>query len=126
MGAAAALPQPQRGQIWSVVFPSDPPGKGRRPVLIVSIDGRNMHPHALTVLVVPFSTTLTEIPTHIQLGPGETGLAHKSELQPENVTTVRKEMLQQAPGTRMLAEHVLRAVARNIVFAIGFQPREIH
>jgi mRNA-degrading endonuclease toxin of MazEF toxin-antitoxin module len=126
MGAAGPrLPQPRRGQIWFVNFPSDPPGKRARPVLIVSSDGRNTHPHASTVLVVPFSTTLTGIPAHLRLAPGETGLAEISELQPENVTTIRKEILQPAPGTRMLAERILRVVARNVVFAMGLQPREL-
>ena len=121
----AALPQPRRGQIWFVPFPSDPPGKGRRPVLIVSPDARNTHPQASTVLVVPFSTSLSNIPTHIRLEPGETGLPQASELQPENISTVRKEFLQQEPGTRTLASHIIGTVARNVVFAMGLQPREL-
>jgi len=126
MGASGrALPQPRRGQIWFVNFPSDPPGKRARPVLIVSSDGRNTHPHASTVLVVPFSTTLSGIPAHVQLEPGETGLREVCELQPENVTTVRKEILQPAPGTRVLAQRILRVVARNVVFALGLQPKEL-
>jgi mRNA-degrading endonuclease toxin of MazEF toxin-antitoxin module len=123
--AGPKLPQPRRGQIWFVSFPSDPPGERARPVLIVSSDGRNIHPRASTVLAVPFSTTLTGIPAHIQLAPGETGLPEICELQPENVTTVRKESLQPAPGTRVLAERILRVVARNVVFAMGLQPKEL-
>src|SRR5215472_1406344 len=103
MGSASPrFPQPRRGQIWFVAFPSDPPGKGRRPVLIVSTDVRNMHPQASTVLVVPLSTTLTNLPTHLRLKAAETGLPYESELQPENLSTVRKESLHQEPGTRTL------------------------
>ena len=87
------LPEPRRGQIWFVLFPSDPPGKYRRPVLIVSTDRRNTHPNASTVLAIPFSTTLTDVPIHLRLPPGETGLPEPSELQPENISTIRKDTL---------------------------------
>lgn len=125
IAASPVLPQPRRGQIWSVPFPSDPTGKGRRPVLIVSVDGRNVHPNASTVLVVPFSTTLTNLPTRIQLKPGETGLPETSELQPDNISTVRKETLQHEPGTRTLADHIIRTVALYVVFAMGLQPKDV-
>lgn len=119
------LPQPRRGQIWFVSLPTDPPGKSSRPVLIVSTDGRNAHPRAETVLVVPFSTTLTDLPVHIRLQPGETGLQATSELQPENVSVVRKQALMPAQSTRILGESVLCRVARNVVLAMGVQPKDI-
>lgn len=126
MGAnPRVLPQPRRGQIWSVAFPSDPPGKFSRPVLIVSADGRNSHPRASTVLVVPFSTTLTDVPTHIRLQPGETGLDHPSELQPENISTIRKETLRPRPGTRTVSDSIVRTLARNVVLSMGTQPKDI-
>src|ERR1700685_4340956 len=114
-----ALPQPRRGQIWFVQLPSDPPGKSSRPVLIVSADGRNSHPRASTVLVIPFSTTLSDIPTHIRLQPGETGLDYPSELQPENISTIRKEALIPRSGTRTLSERTIRLLARNVVLSLG-------
>ena len=119
------LPQPLRGEIWDVDFPSDPPGKGPRPVLIVSPNGRNKHPNASTVLVVPFSTTVTEYPLHIRLTPGQTGLPEVSELQPEQITAVRKEYLKPRRGARMQAESVIVSVARSVVFSLGIQPKEI-
>jgi mRNA-degrading endonuclease toxin of MazEF toxin-antitoxin module len=119
------LPQPLRGEIWDVAFPGDPPGKGPRPVLIVSTNARNKHPKASTVLVVPFSTTLSEFPTHIQLAPGQTGLPAPSELQPEQITAVRKEILKRRPGTRAQPESIIRRVARNVVFSLGVQPKDI-
>jgi mRNA-degrading endonuclease toxin of MazEF toxin-antitoxin module len=42
---------PLRGEIWFVQLAADPPEKGRRPVVIVSIDARNRHPRADTLLV---------------------------------------------------------------------------
>src|SRR2546430_10928917 len=83
---ATPLPQPKRGEIWFVKFPSDPPEKNPRPVVIVSMDARNQHPRAETVLAVPLSTTLRESPTHIRLQPGETGLAEACDLQDRKST----------------------------------------
>ena len=123
--AQSQLPQPRRGQIWFAVLPTDPPGKRARPVLIVSSDGRNVHPRANTVLIVPLSTTLTDIPIHVRLQPGETGLAEISELQPENVSIVRKETIRPFPPTRTLGEKILRMVARNVVLSMGIQPKDL-
>jgi mRNA-degrading endonuclease toxin of MazEF toxin-antitoxin module len=119
------LPKPTRGEIWNVNFPSDPPGKPPRPVLIVSTDNRNKHPRASTVLVVPLSTTLTDYSTHIRLAPGETGLSEISELQPEQITSVRKESLKARPGTRIQGDAVIKKIAKFVVFALGVLPKDI-
>jgi mRNA-degrading endonuclease toxin of MazEF toxin-antitoxin module len=121
----AEWPQPLRGEIWDVDFPSDPPGKGPRPVLIVSTNVRNRHPKAMTVLVVPFSTTITTYPNHIRLSSGQTGLPANSEIQPEQITAVRKEYLRRRPGTRTQGESVIVEIAKSVVFALGFQPKDI-
>jgi mRNA-degrading endonuclease toxin of MazEF toxin-antitoxin module len=121
----AELPQPLRGEIWDVDFPSDPPGKGPRSVLIVSPNGRNKHPQATTVLVVPFAMTLSEYKTHIRLTPGQTGLPETSALQPEQITAVRKEYLRPRKGTRTQAEGIIKAIAKNVVFSLGIQPKDI-
>lgn len=121
----ADLPQPLRGEIWDVDFPSDPQGKGPRPVLIVSTDLRNKHPKATTVLVVPFSMTLTNYPTHIRLMSGETGLPETSELQPEQITAVRKEFLKPRAGMRTQAESIIRFIAKSVVFALGVLPKDL-
>jgi len=84
-----------RGEIWFVELPTDPPGKGRRPVVIVSSDGRNKNLRADTVLVVPLTTTLKEVPTHVYLTPGETGLQEPSCIRAEDITVVRKATLQE-------------------------------
>ncbi len=126
-GAAPPLPQPRRGEIWFLRFPSDPVGKAARPVVIVSLDARNLHPRATTVLVVPLSTTLKEVETHVRLLPGETGLAEPCEAQAENISTVRKATLR-APRTplRRLGESRLRAIARGVALAMGIRPEDLH
>lgn len=77
-----------------VQLPVDPPEKGRRPVIIVSLDTRNRHERADTVLVVPLTTGIHKsAPTHVFLPAGETGLQADSVARAENIATVRKESL---------------------------------
>ncbi len=86
---------------------------------------RNKHPKATTILVVPFSATLSDHPTHIRLASGRSGLPAASELQPEPITAVRKEYLKPRPGTRAQPESLIKAVAKNVVFSLGVQPKDI-
>jgi mRNA-degrading endonuclease toxin of MazEF toxin-antitoxin module len=115
---------PQRGEIWYVKLPTDPPDKSEHPVIIVSIEARNAHERANTVLVVPLSTTPARLPSHISLSPGETGLSEPSTIQAESITTVRKTSLQ-FPNQRLrrLSEHVLEKVARGVLISLSFPNR---
>jgi mRNA-degrading endonuclease toxin of MazEF toxin-antitoxin module len=84
---------PLRGEIWYVKLPTDPPDKSLRPVIIVSLDARNRHANASTVLVAPLTGSVEkEFETHIRLSPGETGL-HASSIRCEDLTVVKKEFL---------------------------------
>jgi mRNA-degrading endonuclease toxin of MazEF toxin-antitoxin module len=84
---------PLRGEIWYVRLPTDPPEKAARPVIIVSLDARNRHPGASTVLVAPLTGSVErDFETHIRLSPGETGL-HPSSIRCEDITVVRKDFL---------------------------------
>ena len=117
------LPQPQRGEIWFVRMPSDPSDKNARPVVVVSMDVRNQHPRASTVLVVPLSATLRGLDTHVRLEPGETGLAETSEAQAENITTARKESLVPSRSRlRTISASRMRQIARGVVLAMGVLP----
>ena len=113
---------PLRGEIWYVQLPTEPPNleKGRRPVVIVSTDARNTNPRADTVLVVPFSTSvLKDVPTHLYLTSGETGL-EASILAAENVTVVRKSSLSEAHGRlRNLTHRRICELATKIKIAMG-------
>jgi mRNA-degrading endonuclease toxin of MazEF toxin-antitoxin module len=114
-----------RGEIRFTKIPTDPPEKGRTPVVIVSRDERNKHPKANTVLVVPLTTTLTQgVPTHVLLLPGETGLAEKSVLRAEDVTVIRKVNLQ-PPGERLrtLSNSRICEIADKIRIACGCDPK---
>lgn len=85
---------PARGEIWFLKLQTDPPDKGLRPVVVVSVDARNRHPRASTVIVIPLSTSIQkDIPTHILLPAGETGLQADSVCKAEDISTVLKSSL---------------------------------
>ncbi len=112
---------PRRGEIWFVKLPTDPPEKQQRPVVVVSIDARNIHERATTVLVVPLSTTPPKLPWHISLAPGETGLSEHSTILADSITTVRKSSLQPPRSPlRRLPETVLQRIASGVLMAMGF------
>jgi mRNA-degrading endonuclease toxin of MazEF toxin-antitoxin module len=95
-------------------------------VIVVSLDARNEHPRASTILVVPLSTTLRGFDTHIRLEPGETGLGEVSEAQAENISTVRRESLVPSrSGLRTISATRLGQIARCAVLAMGIPPGDI-
>ena len=116
----AQVTVPRRGEIWFIHLPTDPPGKGARPVVIVSTDDRNRHPRANTVLVVPLTTSVVRnVPTHLYLAPGETGL-EQSVLKAEDIAVVPKTELQE-PRTRLRTLSHLRVceLVEKVRYAMG-------
>ena len=119
------MTNPQRGEIWFTKLPTDPPEKGKRPVVIVSIDTRNNHPRADTVLVVPLSTSVHkgEVFTHLVLEPGQTGLRERQMARAEDVTTIRKTSLDAArERLRTLSSTQICELARKVQLAMGCLP----
>ena len=117
-------PQPRsplRGEIWWTHFPTDPPEKGRRPVVVVSTDGRNCQPRANTVLVVPLSTSIHKSrPADLLLRSGETGLREDSAAQAENVSAVSKDQLiEPVAGHRPLTNTQVCRLAGLVRVAMG-------
>ena len=108
---------PLRGEIWLVQL--DPP----RPVVIVSLDVRNCHPRADTVLVIPLTPRTKVAPTHILLPASETGLRVDCAARAEDITVVRKRNLQQ-PQTRLrqLDDKRLCELASKVSIAMGCRP----
>lgn len=104
---AQAPRSPLRGEIWFVQLPVDPPEKGRRPAIVVSLDARNRHERADTVLVIPLSTSVhkADHPTHLLLLAGETGLGADSIARAENITVVRKTSLLPPRGALRVVSH---------------------
>jgi len=112
---------PLRGEIWFVQLAADPPGKGRRPVVVVSLNARNRHERADTVLVVPLTTSIhKDVPTHVFLPAGETGLPSDSAARAEDVTVVRKQSLIEPQGRlRQLGDRRVCELAVKVSVAMG-------
>jgi len=119
-----SLKTPLRGEIWFVQLPVDPPEKGRRPVIIVSVDVRNRHPRADTVLVVPLTTSIQkDAPTHVFLSAGETGLQSDSAARAEDVTVVAKRsLIEPRNRLRHLGEKRICELASKVSIAMGCRP----
>jgi mRNA-degrading endonuclease toxin of MazEF toxin-antitoxin module len=111
---------PLRGEIWFVKLPTDPPDKTARPVVIVSLDARNKHPRASTVLVAPLTGSIErEAVTHLPLSPGETGL-NRSSIKCEDVTVVRKEsLIEPKHPLRPLSNARICQIADGVRIAMG-------
>lgn len=112
---------PLRGEIWFVQLDVDPPGKGRRPVVIVSLDARNRHERADTVLVVPLTTSIhRNSPTHVFLPAGETGLQSDSAARAEDITVVRKQsLIEPQSRLRQLSGNRVCEMAAKVSIAMG-------
>ena len=93
----------------------------RRPLLVVSIDARNER--ANDVIVVPCSTNLREAPTHVKLSRGEGGLPRDSVLKCEQITTLEKTKLEQAPMGLPIRTGRMAEVERAVLRAIGIPIR---
>ncbi len=112
---------PRRGEIWFVKLHVDPPDKGLRPVLIVSIDARNRHERADTVLGVPLTTSIHKsVPTHVLLSAAETGLTADSAARAEDVTVIRKASLMEPRSPlRQISPTRICQIASAIQIAMG-------
>jgi mRNA-degrading endonuclease toxin of MazEF toxin-antitoxin module len=89
--------------------------------VIVSLDVRNRHPRADTVLVAPLTTNIhKDVPTHVFLPAGETGLQSDSAARAEDITVVRKRsLIEPQTGLRQLSDHRVCEVARKVTIAMG-------
>ena len=119
---AAAKTTPGRGQIWFVQLPVDPPEKGRRPVVIVSLDARNRHERADTVLVIPLSTSIhkADHPTHLFLAAGESGLSEDSIARAEDITVIRKvHLIEPRSALRTLSHRRVCELVEMVKVAMG-------
>ena len=113
---------PCRGEIWFVQLNTDPPEKGRRPVVVVSLDARNRHERADTVLVVPLSMSIhkANYPARLILSAGETGLAEDSIACADDITVVRKtHLVEPRPQTRIVSNRRICELAVMVKTAMG-------
>jgi mRNA-degrading endonuclease toxin of MazEF toxin-antitoxin module len=121
MSARVAQRLPLRGEIWWTNFPTDPPEKGRRPVIIVSPDARNRHERATTVLVIPLSTSIHKLgPAHLLLHADETGLQMDCAAQADNIAVVhRASLMEPRSSQRTLSNMKICRLASLVKLAMG-------
>ena len=85
---------PARGEVWLADL--NPTRRheqaGRRPVLVVSEDLFNRGPAGL-VIVLPMTSTLRNVPSHVPLAPPEGGVNNLTAILCEGVQSVAVERL---------------------------------
>ena len=108
---------PKRGEIYLVNLPSKPKDIKNRPALVVSLDIRNKL--ANDIIVIPLSTTLKPVPTHVLLQEGEGGLSKASMAKCEQVTTMDKSLLIRGPFAGKINDEKMKEIEKAIMIAIG-------
>jgi mRNA interferase MazF len=109
---------PRRGEIWLVELPNQPADPHTpRPGLVVSIDARNRL--AGDVIVVPLSTNLRQLPTHVLVPAGSGGQRHDSMAKCEQITTLDKRLLLRGPFAGPVPAPLLSEIVRAIRRAVG-------
>src|SRR5215813_6667418 len=113
------IQHPRRGEIFYAELPYE---DKERPVLLVSIDGRNRGSNS--VLVVPLTTNLLPSFTRVELPRGDGGLQRDSVARCEQITDLRKDSLGRGPLGAMISTHAMARVERAMMRAIGIPARE--
>lgn len=107
----------RRGEVWLIDF-GEPVGSeqaGRRPAVVVSADRLN-ESRAGVVIVVPCTTTRRELPSHIEIEVGESGLDETSYAKCEDIKSVSERRLLTRLGAT--GDEVLFAIARALRFLL--------
>ncbi len=106
------MPGVSQGEVWACSL--DPTmgreQRGRRPALVISVDGMNYGPVGLAIVVPLTSSAREEIPTRVRIDPPEGGVRQTSFAICEQVRTISLERFDERWG-RVRAE-TLRRVAR--------------
>lgn len=105
------MSQLQRGYLYYAMMDK------RRPVLVISYDSRNAS--ASDVLVIPCSTIIGGLPTHVRLTRGEGGVPRSSVLKCEQITNAKKVHIDAIALGRQLSAARLRQVEAAVMRAIG-------
>jgi mRNA interferase MazF len=103
------MTSPARGEVWLADL-SPTRGReqaGRRPVLIVSEDLFNRGPAGLAI-ILPMTSTVRPIPSHVAVSPPEGGLKSKSAVLCEAIRSISTDRLVQRRGA--VAPHTLARI----------------
>ena len=109
---------PARGEVWLAdLNPTRGHSQaGRQPVLVVSEDLFNRGPAGLAI-VLPMTSTVRPIPSHVAVSPPEGGLKTRSAVLCEAIRSISSDRLIQrwgvvAPPTLVTIEDRLRILLR--------------
>jgi mRNA interferase MazF len=85
---------PARGEVWLAdLNPTRGHEQaGRRPVLVVSEDLFNQGPAGLAI-VLPMTSTVRDVPSHVPVAPPEGGVKNRSAILCEGIRSVSAERL---------------------------------
>lgn len=91
--------RPRRGEVW---FADLNPTRGHqqrgtRPVLVLSVDTFNAGPAEL-VTVLPITSTVRPIPSHVEVLAPEGGLESRSAILADQVRTIARERVARRSG----------------------------
>jgi mRNA interferase MazF len=109
---------PRRGEIW---FADLNPTRGHeqqgtRPVLVLSIDSFNSGPAEL-VSILPVTSTVRAIASHIEVRPPEGGLRARSSILADQVRTITRERFVRRSGA--VSPTTLRRVEEVVRILLG-------
>ena len=106
-----------RGEVWLVDF-GEPVGREGgyvRPAVVVSSDMLNAGPGNV-VVVVPTTTSRRDLPLHVEIEPGESGLDEISYAKCEDVRSVSTErMLRRFGVVPAITAHRLGQTLRYVL-----------
>jgi len=111
------LTDARRGEVWLVDFgvPVGREGGYIRPAIVVSSDMLNTGPGGV-VVVVPTTTTRRDLPLHVEIEPGESGLDETSYAKCEDVKSVSAERLVRRFGA--VSPVVVHEITRTLRYVL--------
>ena len=105
----------RRGRVYWARLPGDK----RRPVPVLMLSPAARNDHASDVIVAPLSTVVRDGPWHVKLRKGEGGVSHPSIIKCEQITTLRKAIVDETPLGKPISGAKMRQVERGVLRAIG-------
>lgn len=90
---------------------------GTRPVLVVQNDIGNTHSPTTIVLAITSQISKARLPTHVELGKVESGLARDSVVLAEQIRTIDKSRLKQKVAE--LQKPAMTRVAYAMAVSVG-------
>ncbi len=104
---------PMRGEVWWC----EPPGIGRRPVVVLSRDAAI--PRLRRALVAPCTTTIRGLPSEVVLEPGEDPIGRRSAVNLDSVESVSLGVLVARIGR--LSDTRMRQICSALEVAVECQ-----